>query len=90
MTNTVRLRRAALIPVLAALLVSSIAVAPAAAATSNPVNCREGGGARVCQKQGHSSLHAKPQIRQPAGGLFHPAWLPGFGRGPMPPLLALD
>ncbi len=69
---------------------AAILSAPPAAASSNPVTCRDGGAARVCHKQGHSSLHARPEIRQPAGGLFHPAWLPGYGRGHLPPILALD
>jgi hypothetical protein len=69
---------------------AAIATAPAAGATSNPSNCRESGGARVCQKQGHSSLHAKPTPRNPNGTLFSSAWLPGYGKGILPPLIALD
>jgi hypothetical protein len=69
---------------------AAIATAPAAGATSNPSNCRESGGARLCQKQGHSSLHAKPTPRNPNGSLFSSAWLPGYGKGILPPLIALD
>jgi hypothetical protein len=68
----------------------AIATAPVAAASANPTGCRESGGARVCQKQGHSSLHAKPEVRIPNGSLFSSAWLPGYGRGHLPPLIALD
>ncbi len=70
-------------------VVLSLALSPAANAASNPVNCRDIGGARVCQKQGHSSLHSIPTVRAPAAGLWSPAWMPGFGRGPLPPMIAL-
>ncbi|MCW1957678.1 MAG: hypothetical protein KIH64_003850 [Mycobacterium sp.] len=69
---------------------AAIATAPAAGASSNPSSCRESGGARVCQKQGHSSLHAKPTPRTPNGSLFSSPWLPGYGKGILPPLIALD
>lgn len=68
----------------------ALAAAPVAGASSNPVGCRESGGAKVCQKQGHSSLHAKPTPRTPNGSLFSSPWLPGYGRGQLPPFLALD
>lgn len=84
-------------PLIAAAAAGSIVLAPAAAAapgpvsaTSNPAGCRESGGARVCQKQGHASLHAKPTPRTPNGSLFGSAWLPGYGKGILPPLIALD
>ena len=80
-----------LAPLVGALLAAAtIAVAAPAHATSNPITCREGGAAKVCQKQGHSSLHTSPTVRQPAGSLFSSPWLPGYGRGHLPPLLALD
>lgn len=69
---------------------AAIATAPAAAASANPADCRESGGARVCQKQGHSALHAKPTPRGTSGALFSSPWLPGYGRGHLPPLIALD
>lgn len=70
--------------------VLAVALAPPATASSNPVNCRDSGAAKVCNKTGHSSLHAEPTVRQPQGQLFSNAWLPGYGRGHLPPLLALD
>ena len=78
-----------LAPLLAAVATGAIALAPAAGATSNPVGCRESGAAKVCQKQGHSSLHAKPTPRSPNGTLNSSAWLPGYGRGILPPMIAL-
>ncbi len=87
-TSTARKLFASLMAAAAA--AAAIAVAPAAAANANPSNCRESGGARVCQKQGHSSLHAKPTPRNPNGSLFSSAWLPGYGKGILPPLIALD
>lgn len=74
----------------AAAATAAIATAPAAGASANPSTCRESGGARVCQKQGHTSLHSKPTVRVPSGSLFSSPWLPGYGRGQLPPLLALD
>lgn len=70
----------------AAVATASIALAPVAGATSNEVGCRQTGSATVCQKQGHASLQAKPTVRTPVGS----AWLPGYGRGLLPPLLAFD
>ena len=75
---------------LAAAAAVAVALAPASAAVSNPVGCRESGGAKVCQKQGHSALHAKPVPRSPNGGLFSSPWLPGYGKGHLPPMIALD
>lgn len=74
-----------------------VGFAPSAAAmsdlsiptTSNPTSCREAGGARMCGRQGHTSLHAEPTVRAPQG-MFGAAWLPGFGRGNVPPLFAFD
>ena len=86
MSNAVRY----IAPLLAAVAAGAVLLAPTAGATSNPVGCRESGGARVCQKQGHSSLHAKPTPRNPNGSLFSSAWLPGYGRGHLPPMIALD
>lgn len=77
-------------PLIAALAAGTVALAPAAGATSNPVGCRESGSAKVCQKQGHTSLHAKPTPRSPMGSLFSSPWLPGYGKGMLPPLIALD
>lgn len=77
-------------PLIAAAAAGSIVLAPTASATSNPAGCRESGGARVCSKTGHSSLHAKPTPRTPNGSLFGSAWLPGYGKGILPPLIALD
>ena len=76
--------------VIGALTALAITLAPAAQATSNPITCREGGAARVCQKQGHSSLNASPTSRAPMGSLFSSPWLPGYGKGHLPPLIALD
>jgi hypothetical protein len=77
-------------PLIAAAAAGSIVLAPTAAATSNPAGCRESGSARVCQKQGHASLHAKPTPRSANGSLFSSAWLPGYGRGHLPPMIAFD
>lgn len=73
-----------------AIVAASIALAPVAGATSNPVGCRDSGAATVCQKQGHVSLQATPTVRTPSGTLGSSPWLPGYGRGMLPPLLALD
>lgn len=68
-------------PLLAAV---TLAAAPAAGAASNPVACRESGKTQMCQKQGHSSLRAQPTVRNSS------PWLPGYGFGHLPPILALD
>ena len=73
----------------AAAAAAAVLAAPAGA-SSNQVNCRNNGGASVCEKQGHASLRAEPKVRQPMGSLFSNAWLPGYGRGHLPPLIALD
>lgn len=78
-----------LAPVIAA-AAAAVMLAPSAGATSNGVTCREGGTARICQKSGHASLHTSPTVRTPSGSLFSSAWLPGYGRGQLPPMLALD
>lgn len=79
-----------LAPLVAAVAAGAVALAPTAGATSNPVGCRESGAAKVCSKQGHTSLHTKPVPRNPNGTLFSNAWLPGYGKGILPPLLAMD
>jgi hypothetical protein len=76
-------------PVIAA-AAAAVMLAPSASATSNGITCREGGAARVCQKSGHASLHTSPTVREPAGGLLGSAWLPGYGRGHLPPMIAMD
>jgi hypothetical protein len=58
----------------------AITTAPSASASTN-AQCRESGGARLCQRPGHSSLHAEPRLSNPSGSMFHGAWMPGFGRG---------
>ncbi|MEI6253332.1 MAG: hypothetical protein WCP30_11045 [Mycobacteriaceae bacterium] len=85
MNNAVRY----LAPLLAAAAAGAIALAPAAGATTNPAQCRESGAAKVCHKQGHTSLHAKPTPRTPNGTLNSSAWLPGYGKGILPPMIAL-
>jgi hypothetical protein len=74
----------------APLLASAVAFAPPAAANSNEIRCLDSGTTKVCGKQGHNSLHAKPTPRTPSGSLFSSPWLPGYGRGHLPPVLALD
>lgn len=69
---------------------AAVTAAPSAAAVSNPIGCRDHGSATVCQKQGHATLRAKPEVRTPSGSLWSSPWLPGYGRGHLPPLLALD
>lgn len=75
--------------VAAALGATAIALAAPAQGSANPIQCRGGSGATVCQKQGHSSLQSAPTVRAPGQGLFSSAWLPGYGRGHLPPLIAL-
>ena len=41
----------------------ALMTAPTADATSNQATCQQRGGARICQKQGHSSLQAEPRVR---------------------------
>ena len=86
MTTTVR----HLVSAVAVAVAAAIALAPAANAGPNAANCRQSGGSTSCQKDGHFSMHTKPQVRTPNGGLTGSAWLPGYGRGILPPLLALD
>ena len=85
--NTTPRKLMSLVPLAVA---TAIALAPVAGASSNPVDCRQSGGGTVCQKRGHASLNAEPAVRRPRGGLFGSAWMPGYGRGQLPPLLALD
>ena len=78
-------------PIVAAVaMAAALLAAPVANATSNQTNCRESGAAQICQRQGHSSLNAKPEVRSGSGQLFSNPWLPGYGRGHLPPILALD
>lgn len=84
---TVSLRHLA--PLVAAVMGAATIAAAPAQASANPTQCRENGGARVCQKQGHSALQSSPTVRAPGQGLFSSAWLPGYGRGHLPPLIAL-
>lgn len=85
---TVTLRR--LSPLVAA-AIGALAIATAAPAhgSANPTQCRDRGGTMVCQKQGHSSLQSSPTVRAPSQGLLSPGWLPGYGRGHLPPIIAL-
>ncbi|MCB0924674.1 MAG: hypothetical protein KDB50_09085 [Mycobacterium sp.] len=70
-------------------LAAAVALAPAASANSNEIRCLDNGTAKVCGKQGHNALHAKPIPRTANGSLNSNAWLPGYGRGHLPPILAL-
>ena len=87
MTISRRVRIAALAGALATF---AFPLAPVAQATSNPVTCQDGGATRVCQKQGHTSLHTSPPARSSSGSLFGSPWLPGYGKGHLPPIIALD
>lgn len=77
-------------------LVSAVIIAAGAALVAAPVasasdaTCRKNGGSTMCQKPGHTSLYTEPKVRTTPGSLFGSAWLPGYGRGQLPPLLALD
>jgi len=78
------------IPMAAALSVAAaLLAAPVASATSNQTVCSESGATKICQRQGHASLHTKPEPRSGSGQLFSSPWLPGYGRGHLPPMLAL-
>lgn len=68
----------------------AMAVVPTAHASSDPATCRDSGAAKICQRPGHTSLHTSPKVTAPSGTLFGSAWLPGYGRGQLPPLIALD
>lgn len=74
----------------ALIIAAGAALATAPAAGASETTCRQSGGSTMCQKPGHSSLYAEPQTRATNGGLLGSAWLPGYGRGQLPPLLALD
>jgi hypothetical protein len=88
---TRRLSVVGLAPVIAAVAAAmAIAAAPAANASANPTNCRGHGGGTTCQKSGHSSIVAKPTTRAPQLTMFSPQFLPGYGKGQLPPLMALD
>lgn len=77
-------------------MVSAVVIAAGTALATAPIagaaetSCRQTGGSTMCQKPGHTSLHAEPTIRGTTGSLFGSAWLPGYGRGQLPPMLALD
>lgn len=77
-------------------LVSAVIIATGAALAAAPLagasdaTCRQNGGSTMCQRPGHTSLHTEPNVRTTNGSLFGSAWLPGYGRGQLPPLLALD
>ena len=43
----------------------AIAVAPGASAASNPIECKDKGGATMCQKQGHARIHTAPPATTP-------------------------
>lgn len=61
-----------------------LGVAPPAAASPDGTKCGKRGGAKVCQKPGHSSVFSEPRpvVGGPtAPGLFDRGWQPGFGRG---------
>ncbi len=74
----------------ALVIAAGIGLCVAPAASASDVSCRQSGSSTVCQKPGHASLNAKPTPRTANGSLFGSAWLPGYGRGPLPPLLAMD
>lgn len=63
--------------------VVAILSAPVAGAEPDETRCGKRGGASMCQKPGHSSLHSQPpgfdRVR-PGSGLFRPGWMPGYGR----------
>ncbi len=86
-TSATRAKSLFLAPFVAAV---ATAVAIISAPTAAAVQCRDSGGAKICQRPGHASLHAKPTPRTPNGSLTSNAWLPGYGRGHLPPLIALD
>ena len=73
-----------------ATLIAAVAIitAPAAGASPDGTKCgKRGGGASVCQKPGHSSLHTEPSplpSLPSGGGLFGRGWMPGYG-GPVLP-----
>lgn len=86
-----------LVPLVAAISAVAVPIAHAPSAhaltsdvASTAIGCRDSGGAKVCQKPGHASLHTSPTVRAPSGGLMGSAWLPGYGRGHLPPLIAMD
>ena len=74
----------------AIVIAAGFALAAAPVASAGETTCRKTGGSTMCQKPGHTSLHAEPTIRGTNGSLFGSAWLPGYGRGQLPPMLALD
>lgn len=91
MTTSRHRRHRFIAPLIAAFVAAgALATAPVAAANSNQAGCRDSGGARMCSKQGHASLHSKPTSRAHSGALLGRAWLPGYGYGHLPPMIALD
>ena len=74
----------------AVVIAAGAALAAAPTAGASDATCRQNGGSTMCQKPGHTSLYTEPNVRTTTGSLFGSAWLPGYGRGQLPPLLALD
>ncbi|MCB0932886.1 MAG: hypothetical protein KDB71_13450 [Mycobacterium sp.] len=68
----------------------AMAAVPTAHASSDSATCRDSGAAQICQRPGHTSLRTSPVVPNPVGSVFGSAWLPGYGRGQLPPLIALD
>lgn len=61
---TIKLRHLA--PVVAAGAAAlAVGFAPSAAATPNPVDCLNKGGATMCQKNGHARIHTSPPVTSP-------------------------
>ena len=81
---------------LTAVLIGAVGIvtAPLAGADPDPgpdgTTCGKRGGASVCQRPGHSSLHTEPDAlpTMPGGrGLVQPGMMPGYGRGQMLPVV---
>ena len=84
-------RRWILAPVTAAVAVGiGLLAAPSAGADTNEPSCRTSGPGTLCQKQGHSALHARPVMPTGQSSLLDGAWMPGYGRGPSIPFWAYD
>lgn len=80
-----------LVPVGAAIAAAmTLAAAPTAGADTNEPACRASGTGTMCQKQGHSSLHARPVMPTGQSSLMDEAYMPGYGRGPAIPVWAYD
>ena len=89
-SQNIRFPRWALLPAAAALAAGMAMVAAPAAGADNDPSCSSSGSGTLCQKQGHSSLHARPAMPRGQSSLFDPGYLPGYGRGPMVPIWAYD